>query len=274
MTKVINHLHPIFKSDSYLKDVIPFTLIESIKQWATLTMSDEQSYIICGMLSCEVPNWVWTADDITTQQINELCDTYYENFTVENTAFYVAKPNIANILLEKYTKLKPSISSTDIVLMESFVCPNVVPAKNTTTVLCSPNKSNEDLQDIIKLSDEFYKECLNKNLSKEELLKDADKFIANPNSTIIRENGHIVAIAASGRETDTHTSVNHVYTVPDYRGKGFAGAIVAHISSNILKKGKTPVLYTDLSNPCSNKAYQNVGFIPCGKVNEVTVHFK
>lgn len=33
--------------------------------------------------------------------------------------------------------------------------------------------------------------------------------------------------------------------------------------------GKTPVLYIDLANPASNKAYKNVGFIECGKVSEI-----
>jgi len=33
------------------------------------------------------------------------------------------------------------------------------------------------------------------------------------------------------------------------------------------------MLYTDLINPASNKAYKNVGFIECGKVNQISFEF-
>ena len=47
--------------------------------------------------------------------------------------------------------------------------------------------------------------------------------------------------------------------------------MVAHIGKIIIQKGKIPALYTDLSNPSSNKAYKNVGFIEKGKVDEITL---
>jgi predicted GNAT family acetyltransferase len=50
--------------------------------------------------------------------------------------------------------------------------------------------------------------------------------------------------------------------------------LVAQISDIIKDENLTPMLYTDLSNPASNKAYKNVGFIECGKVNEVKFLFE
>ncbi|WP_144005378.1 hypothetical protein [Clostridium sp. DL-VIII] len=41
-----------------------------------------------------------------------------------------------------------------------------------------------------------------------------------------------------------------------------------------MNENKVPVLYTDLSNPASNKAYKNVGFIECGKVTQVVFEGK
>lgn len=76
-------------------------------------------------------------------------------------------------------------------------------------------------------------------------------------------------MAKSMREAGEYVAVNSVYTKPEYRGRGFAGALVAHISTMILQNGKIPVLYTDLKNPASNKAYKNVGFSPKGRVDEV-----
>lgn len=75
--------------------------------------------------------------------------------------------------------------------------------------------------------------------------------------------------AQSSIETNTHIAMNRVYTLPKYRGNGYASALVAYISNLIHKKGKIPALYADLSNLSSNKAYKAVGFIEKGKVDQV-----
>ncbi|MFN7727883.1 MAG: GNAT family N-acetyltransferase [Bdellovibrio sp.] len=75
------------------------------------------------------------------------------------------------------------------------------------------------------------------------------------------ESGKIVSMNSVGRPTDNGISVSAVYTPSPLRGKGFASAVVAKTSEQMLKDGrKFCVLYTDLSNPTSNKIYQNVGY--------------
>lgn len=68
--------------------------------------------------------------------------------------------------------------------------------------------------------------------------------------------------------------INQVYTKPNMRRKGFGAMIVSKLSKIILNGNKVPVLYTDLSNPASNKAYKNVGFVECGKVTQVVFDSK
>ncbi|MFT4005050.1 MAG: GNAT family N-acetyltransferase [Lacrimispora sp.] len=82
------------------------------------------------------------------------------------------------------------------------------------------------------------------------------------------KNGIVAATAQCSRETGQSAAVSLVYIRPESRGKGYASALIAFISKRILEKEKTPVLYTDLSNPFSNKAYKNVGFIEKGRVDE------
>ena len=76
-------------------------------------------------------------------------------------------------------------------------------------------------------------------------------------------------MATANKETPEYTCISWVYTAPEARCRGYAAALVAHISRLILESGKTPFLYTDLANPCSNRAYANVGFIPSGRVDEI-----
>lgn len=70
-----------------------------------------------------------------------------------------------------------------------------------------------------------------------------------------------VSIAFASRPTKNGISVNGVYTPPRFRKNGYASAVVAHLSQKMLDAGKEfCVLYTDLSNPTSNKIYQKIGY--------------
>jgi predicted GNAT family acetyltransferase len=57
--------------------------------------------------------------------------------------------------------------------------------------------------------------------------------------------------------------ISAVYTPPERRGHGYASALVAAVSQRQLDHGATACcLYTDLSNPTSNKIYQAIGYQP------------
>jgi hypothetical protein len=52
-----------------------------------------------------------------------------------------------------------------------------------------------------------------------------------------------------------------VYTPPDRRACGYAGALVAHLATEAFEQGATVVcLYADAGNPTSNALYQRLGF--------------
>jgi len=54
--------------------------------------------------------------------------------------------------------------------------------------------------------------------------------------------------------------IGPVYTPPEQRRKGFAGAAVAQVSQLILDAGARACLYTDQANPTSNGIYQALGY--------------
>jgi len=73
--------------------------------------------------------------------------------------------------------------------------------------------------------------------------------------------GKPVSMAAAGRKTAHGASVGPVYTPQEYRGKGYGSAVTAAVSQAILDSGKQfCFLYTDMSNPTSNKIYQAIGY--------------
>ena len=82
--------------------------------------------------------------------------------------------------------------------------------------------------------------------------------------------GAAVSMAGYAGPTPNGIRVAWVYTPPENRGKGFAGACVAALSQKLLDDGrKFCFLYTDLANPISNHVYQKIGYEP---VTDATVY--
>lgn len=51
-----------------------------------------------------------------------------------------------------------------------------------------------------------------------------------------------------------------VFTPAEHRGRGFAGALVAHASARLQDSGNRVCLFTDLENPVSNALYERLGY--------------
>ena len=72
-----------------------------------------------------------------------------------------------------------------------------------------------------------------------------------------------MALAGRNAAAAGTARVGSVYTPPERRGRGYAGAVTAACCADALARGvERVVLFTDLSNPAPNKVYQRIGFRP------------
>ena len=77
------------------------------------------------------------------------------------------------------------------------------------------------------------------------------------------DNGEVVSLTIASRPQIKGICVGGVYTLPTYRRRGYARALVAEVSKELLARGyELTNLFTDLSNPTSNKIYQEIGYKP------------
>lgn len=273
ITIKIDSNHPIFNNPAYQKDIVPFNLIEALKQAPLLMTSDEKNYILCTS-SPDYPTWIWTDDNISADTLDELINHYYNDFmggyddkSGKTFAKFVAKPATARAITDYFVNKNNAI--THVVNIESFVCNTPLPPKNDTAIVISP--TSDDFDDIVQCMHGFSLDCFGTEINKATCIDQSNHFISNERSFVVKDNGKVIALASASRESDKYIAVNKVYTAPEYRGQGLAGAIVSNICKTIFASGKIPLLYTDLSNPWSNKAYKNIGFVECGKVDEVTL---
>lgn len=111
-------------------------------------------------------------------------------------------------------------------------------------------------------------EALDEWINDDEALSHADAHIAHGAMHVWEHDGDIVSLAAAVAPTPNGIRVNHVYTPPALRGRGYAGALVASLTQAMLDAGRRFVfLHTDLSNPVSNRLYVRLGYRQIGDLD-------
>jgi uncharacterized protein len=77
------------------------------------------------------------------------------------------------------------------------------------------------------------------------------------------DGGEVVSLVGAGGETPHGIRIGPAYTPPARRGRGYASSLTAAASQDQLDRGRRFVfLFTDLSNPTSNKIYRAIGYEP------------
>src|SRR5436190_18831449 len=64
----------------------------------------------------------------------------------------------------------------------------------------------------------------------------------------VRDGGRLVAMAGERMKPDGFTEVSGVCTHPDFRGRGYAAALMRIVASRIRERGETPFLHAYASN--------------------------
>lgn len=129
------------------------------------------------------------------------------------------------------------------------------PARGTMRV-CTP----ADREILAVFMDGFAKAV--NDPSAEPMLDRADRAIAD-GRLFFWEDGQPVAMAGWAGRTPNGTRINSVYTPPEFRGRGYASNLVAHLSAKMLSEGRRfCFLFTDQANPTSNGIYQRIGYRP------------
>lgn len=88
-----------------------------------------------------------------------------------------------------------------------------------------------------------------------------DDRLSHGGLTLWETGGQPVSLAGLTRQVAGQVRVGPVYTPPELRGRGYAGAVTATVSQAALAAGADEVLlYADLANPTSNTLYQRLGY--------------
>lgn len=76
----------------------------------------------------------------------------------------------------------------------------------------------------------------------------------------VKRGGRLVAMTGERMRLPGFAEVSGVCTHPDYRGQGFAGALVRSVAKRMIAKGETPFLHVHAENFHALALYESVGF--------------
>lgn len=76
----------------------------------------------------------------------------------------------------------------------------------------------------------------------------------------VRVDGRLVAMAGERMRPDGFTEVSGVCTHPDFRGRGYAGALMRVVTQRILERGEQAFLHAYASHAATIALYEALGF--------------
>jgi predicted GNAT family acetyltransferase len=123
---------------------------------------------------------------------------------------------------------------------------------------------------VVAWFDEFLREALSESVERPHIERMLDRRLAEPGGGVtLWDDGGTASLAAYGGMTPNSVRIGPVYTPPAQRGRGYATALVAALTQELLDGGRRFCsLYTDLANPTSNSIYQRIGYRAAGGVDE------
>ena len=118
-----------------------------------------------------------------------------------------------------------------------------------------------DRELLVEWSDAFAAESLPEDAPRQATEDVVDRRLRSSGGFALWEDGEVVSLSGFGGETPHGIRIGPVYTPPRLRRRGYASALVAQLSRQLLDEGRDYCfLYTDLANPTSNRIYMDVGY--------------
>ncbi len=183
-----------------------------------------------------------------------LCGELAENLIKNNLTFNgtISEESLADTFFNGYETIAGGSHRT-LHSMDIMKCGSV----NDTDTGMVEIASLSDAKDIIRLMDRFSEQTETRRIKMDEIRSQ----ITAGRFAVVRKDGKIVSAAKKTRETEHLCSISGVFTLEEYRGKGFARQTVTYLTKSILNSGKLAYLFVDKTNPISNHLYQSIGYI-------------
>lgn len=249
-------------TDILKDDAITFSVLISILQgMCNDVYTDGENIVICYS-NPPYPVWVWCRD-IEEGHIREICECLKENFPIEKGFCY----DLEEKLLERL-KIKDQYFN-DAEILYGLLSYRLDKLNDIPPALDGHMEIAEekDTEYLIKLWKDFEYEAEGIEFDDELCRKTIMERIADKKLFVwVNNQGQITAMASRWGGDENYCKIASVYTLPEFRRKGYALNLVHGICKEIISDGLTPILYTDEGYYASNECYKKIGFYKVGNL--------
>ena len=264
-------LEKVLNSEEYKKERTTFNIISLIITSDTLEYyTDGENYLICRS-NPNTPIWVWNKVGISEEIVNEILTKLDNMLDDEKVIQITSKEIIFKKLMEKYKDIVVDnyfMQKGNYLQMRVYECNNLIKPKNIIGYKERPTYNDLDLLTYFQKCDveDTIREEYAKQVTEEQLISAAKRHIDIPNFYVWKVDNRIVATAGY-----IDNRVSMVFTNRIDRGNGYAGMLCYELCEELIKQGKTPMLYADADYIASNRAYQKIGFEEVGTLYNIKI---
>lgn len=259
---------PALHSEPFIHEEVRFNLIHMIAggEEAMLVRNEEGTFI-AAQTNKDLPMWVWTHDDMAEVERRDLMKELLGWIEMTERVQINGKPEDMEVLKAVFQSAQNVTCEMEMGL-GSYHCPEVhMPELKRGTVR---KATIDDQETVAKAIIGFIEDAFHRQ-AEDDRMEAAERVINKGGLYLLVDGEEFLSMASVSSKTRRHGRINMVFTPKDKRRNGYAGALVAHMAQDLLDEGFTPQLYTDLSNPSSNRCYQKVGFVSQGDLVEMVV---
>ncbi len=248
----IRHDDTLWNNPPFAKEEVLFDLMYRLQTAEDgLFLTDGESMFL-AQSSPDMPAWIWTEESVGNEGIAELQAACEEHGIAD--AF--VKPAVgARFFPGKQPHHR----------MLGNYCPRLIRPEGISGMCEHPGPG--DVEAVMAMLGEFDMQVQGRRETEDQYRATAEAMCGSTNCMVWREpGGEAASLARLAFRSPRHGRIGPVVTAERFRGKGYAGAVLAALCEVILSESLTPMLYTDAEYPSSNRAYQKVGFIPVGEL--------
>ena len=227
-----------------------------------LLLSDHQRLIIC-FTTLPYPVWIWTADGLSEEEKENIYALVKEHFLLKGGFHFNLKYELAEYLIPRAKKDGYELSV--FTNMYAYDCPKPKkPSKKADGQLYQCRE--DDIEEVTNFIEMMSHE-LNIDIRPRELCREEAEEAVSRQMVYFWKNseGKSVASCMYNPNGDI-SSINLVYTRPEYRRKHYAENLVYSVTKIVYDQGVMPMLYTDADYEASNACYEKIGFVLRGKL--------
>ncbi|MBP3963860.1 GNAT family N-acetyltransferase [Paenibacillus lignilyticus] len=250
----------------FILDEVRYNLLHRITEIEdSLCMRSENGQLLFAQ-SPGHNGWLWMSRSLAGDEEKRLLQELVNHLEGRSLPGISGAPQTAYPFAVEYSRANNLRHSTQMT-MEAYHCPEVYKlskVKGEASVA-----TMQDVDVVAHYLAGFSEDAYGRTVEPESQLEPARGLIESGKLYLWRVDGKAVSMANIAHRSPRHGRINAVFTPLRLRKKGYASAVVAAVSEQLLAENITPMLYADLRNPGANKVYRNIGFVPNGQIADI-----